>query len=297
MSSAGVQLRDVLRYLLVVSEPDPVARRVAERWGTPRPTGEHVDGAAVRELSAHALMLRRPGPHVHDERLDRRLPPQLIAEGISLVFPSIHRSEQNLPCLTVHPLGNPGPTAEIGGSPRALSPTDPGLMVALLRRMSERAPAIGLRACYESTHHGPWLGLPSLFVEIGYGHLPDPPDEAVKLLSELLPSIETTAGDRIAVAVGGGHYAPHFTDLAIRRSWAFGHILSRHALVGLDGPTAQSAYRLSPGAEGIVYARAADAGIPAFAGLGPRLRESLAPERSRGGTGGSTDAGRPASGT
>ncbi|MGP8077971.1 MAG: D-aminoacyl-tRNA deacylase [Thermoplasmata archaeon] len=265
--------------LVVVSEPDPVASRVVEHWGTPPSTGEFVDGAAVRQLAEGVLLLRRPGPHISDEHLDQKLPASLQAERPSLLFPSIHRGEQNIRCLTVHPLGNFGPSADVGGRPRTVVLTDPPRMAAALRRLAEAGGSVGLPATFESTHHGPELGLPAFFMEIGYGTDPAPPPEAVGVLAATIRSLEVVPGDRIAMAVGGGHYAPHFTDLVLRRRWAFGHIVSRHSLQDLDRATAEAAYRETPGAEGLVFARAADADHPALGGLGPRLRETAAPAR------------------
>lgn len=279
-------------YLVVISDSDPVATAVAARWGTGESTGLFVDGAAVRQLGERAWALRRPGPHIHDEHLDRRLPPSVIRAGISLVFPSIHRSEQNVQCLTVHPLGNPGSSAEVGGEPRRLVPTDPRRMAALLRRLHDERARTGMPATYEATHHGPLLDLPAFFAEIGYGTAPTPPDPAVEALARWLPEIDPAPTDRVALAAGGGHYAPHFTDLTLRRSWAFGHILSRHALGGLSGETAAAAWTATPGAEGIVFARAEDARGPLWQGLGPRLRDQDAPARPA-----PTSASRWASGT
>jgi D-tyrosyl-tRNA(Tyr) deacylase len=267
-------------YLVVVSEQDPVAREVAARWGTPPATGDHVDGAAVRTLSDRALLLRRPGRHIHDERLDARLPGGLLARRPTLVFPSIHRSEKNVPCLTVHPLGNPGESAEVGGRARSLVPADPLRMAAALRALAERGAAAGLSATFEATHHGPELELPGMFVEIGYGTEPAPPPAAVAVLADVLPMLEPSTDDRIALAVGGGHYAPHFTDLVLKRRWAFGHILSRHSLGSLDARTARTALDLSLGARGWLAARAEDAEHPALNDLGPRWRDADAPARA-----------------
>jgi D-tyrosyl-tRNA(Tyr) deacylase len=277
-------------YLVIVSESDPVAQAVAVAWGTPPASGEHVDGAAIRVLSESALVVRRPGPHIFDEHLDDHLPPRLRSLSPTLVFPSIHRSEQNVPCLTVHPLGNLGESAEVGGRPRVVDPTDPQLMVDALRKLAEGGRAVGFSATYESTHHGPELASPAMFVEIGYGADPSPPAEAVRVLAETIPHLRRGDGDRIALAVGGGHYAPHFTDLALKRRWAFGHILSRHALTSLDAEVARAAYDASRGAHGWLAARAEDAGLPALAHLGPRLRDSDAASRrpERGGVTGAS---------
>lgn len=283
--------------VVVVSSEDPVARAVAAFWGTPPSAGLHVDGAAVRRLNSRTLLLQRPGRHVHDEGLDRKLPASLTERGPSLVFPSIHRSEMQVPCLTVHPLGNPGPRADVGGQPRTLVPADPRRMGTALRLLDEGARAIGMRATFEATHHGPALDLPAFFVEIGFSEPEGPPEPAVRLLARTIPEIEPDPTDRVALGVGGGHYVPHFSDLVLRRRWAFGHLLSRHALAEIDRPTAHRAFETSGGAEGVVYARAEDARHPALEGLGPRLRDADASPREPGSARAATDASRSASGT
>jgi D-tyrosyl-tRNA(Tyr) deacylase len=257
-----------------------VAQGVARLWGTPPASGDHVEGAAVRALAPDTWLLRRPRLHIHDDHLDDLLPPTLRARRPSLVFPSIHRSERNVPCLTVHPLGNPTASAEVGGRPSTLVPTDPPRMVTALRLLSERGRAVGFTATYEATHHGPELTLPAFFVEIGYGKESAPPEPALRVLAETIPNLAPASGDRIAVAVGGGHYAPHFTDLALKRRWAFGHILSRHVLPGLTAETAHDALEGSRGAAGWLPARQEDAGHAALQGMGVRLRDSDAPLRA-----------------
>ncbi len=280
-------------YLVVVCETDPVAARVAELWGTPPAEEGHVDGAPIRRLARGVGLLKRGTRHVHDERLDLRLPAGLRAEAPTLVFPSIHRSERGVACLTVHPLGNAGDTADVGGRPRTLVPTDPARMAAALRGLAEGAPATGVPATYEATHHGPELGLPAFFVEIGFGERSEPSEEAVRLLARVLPALPVATDDRVALGVGGGHYAPRFTELALGRRWAFGHLISRHALDGLDRATARAAFAGTPGAEGILFVRSEDARDPVFEGLATRLREKEAPRRGDG-LGAATDgAPRP----
>ena len=265
--------------LVVLSEPDPVARAVGARWGTAEPTGFHVEGAPVRQLEGGLLYVRRPGPHLHDERLDLRLPGPVRDLRPTLVFPSIHRSESKIRCFTVHPLGNPGGQADHGGRPRTLVPTDPWEMAATLRELAEEARALGLPATFEATHHGPELGLPAFFVEVALPEGTEPSDAEVSLLARAIRAAAPDPRDRVALAVGGGHYAPRFTDLARDRRWAFGHILCRHAFADLDAATARAASQATPQAEGVLYARAQDRDLPAFAGLGPALRDTEAPRR------------------
>ncbi len=280
-------------YLVVLSATDPVASAVGELWGAlPRVEGS-VEGAPLRQLGPRAWVVKRPGRHIHDDHLERLLPPDLVDRRPTLVFPSIHRSVQNVQCLTVHPLGNLGDSAEVGGQARTVDPTDPRRMTAVLRRLAEGRDEVGLPVTYEATHHGPTLGLPAFYVEIGFGDEAGPPADAVRLLATACDEIEPDAGDRIALGIGGGHYAPHFTDLALRRRWAFGHLLSRHALETIDAATARAAWDATPGAEGIVFARAHDADDPRWSTIGARLRDQDAPPRAEP----PTSASRSASGT
>ncbi len=267
-------------FVVVLSDVDPVARAVGEHLGTGESVGLFVDGAPFRGLANGAVTLRRPGPHIHDERLDTFLPLEWRSGSTVLVFPSVHRSERGDDALTVHPLGNPGIHAEVGGRPEVVVPTAPRLMADALRRLSEGAGEVGWPASYEATHHGPELGSPAFFLEVG-GHDPDhPPASATRLLASVVECLTEDPVDRVVLGVGGGHYAPHFTDLAIRRSLAFGHILPRHVLDALSPAAAAAAWAATPGAVGVVYARAADAERPVARSWGPRFRESDAARRS-----------------
>ena len=286
----------VARFLVVLSEPDPVARAVEELWGTGIATGEHVDGAAVRRFEDGLTVVRRPVRHIHDERLDLRLSEALRAEHRTLVFPSVHRSVSGTRCFTVHPLGNPGPVAELGGRPRSLVPTDARAMAGVLRSLREAGGRLGVPATYEATHHGPLFAEPAFFVEIAHPDASAPRAEEVRGLADAVRSASIDPADRIALGAGGGHYAPRFSDLAIARRWAFGHLLSRHALAEIDPPTARAAWDATVGAEGIVYVRAQDRSVPALAGLGPELRDTYA-ERRAGAPRAPTSGDRPASGT
>jgi D-tyrosyl-tRNA(Tyr) deacylase len=265
------------RYLLILSETDPVAKALLERWPSGEATGVHVEGATVRALRPGVLTLRRPGHHIFDERFDRLLPTGAPWDRLPLIFPSIHRSKSQRLCLTVHPIGNPRNGTEFGGEPRTLVPPAPRLMTAVLRSLTERAAGLSVPVTFEATHHGPALDHPAMFVEIFLPEAGVPDPSMVEILAEVLPTVESDPHDRVAVGIGGGHYAPHFTDLALARAWAFGHILSRHVAAEVDSALSRTALTQS-GADGFLFARAVDAELPAFADA-RRLREADAPRR------------------
>ncbi len=283
--------------LVVLSERDPVAAALSELWGVPAATGDHVGGTAIRRTPEGLLTLRRPGPHIHDELLDARLPPGLRAQEPTLLFPSVHRSRTGARCLTVHPLGNPGATAELGGRPRTLVPTDPRRAAAILRVLQEEGTRLRLPATFEATHHGPELGVAAAFVEVAVPEGGAPTGPEVEALGRALRTAVPDPADRVALAAGGGHYAPRFTDLCRSRRWAFGHILSRHALEELDRVTAQAAFEATPGAEGVVFATARDRTHPSIVGIAPELRDGEAARRGAEQRPGPSGPSPPTSGT
>ncbi|MFZ1023088.1 MAG: D-aminoacyl-tRNA deacylase [Thermoplasmata archaeon] len=269
----------MFRYLLVASIEDPVARAVWEYWNPRDLTGLHVAGNPIYQLSPAAAAVQRPGHHVADDTLDSCLPCPVLSNKIPIVFPSIHQSEQQIPCFTVHPLGNTGNEADVGGRPASLVPAPARLMVNALRQLAEAKDTTGLPATYEATHHGPWLRNPAFFAEIGFDLTKGPPTEAVEVLARTLLTLNENSEDRVVVGVGGGHYVPHFTDLALRRQWAFGHLISRHALETLDSTVARQAIDQTPACEGVLFARAEDSRSPMWQGVGARLRDQDAPRR------------------
>lgn len=152
-------------------------------------------------------------------------------------------------------------------------------MAGVLRELAYQARSVRVPATFEATHHGPELRLPAFFVEVAVLGSAEPSPEEVGAVAQAIRSASLEPGDRVALAVGGGHYAPRFTDLVLRRHWAFGHILSRYALEEIDAATARAAMDFTPGSEGMVLARARDRSHPALAGLGPILGETAAPPR------------------
>jgi D-tyrosyl-tRNA(Tyr) deacylase len=269
----------MFQYLLVISRQDPVAIALWQQWNPQDRTSLFVGSDPIYQISTVAGAVQRPQLHVSDESLDSLLPAPVREARIPVIFPSIHRSAQRVKCFTVHPLGNAGPETKVGGRPSALVPAPARLMTDALRQMARAESATGMPATYEATHHGPWLRNPAFFAEIGLESIDLPPPMAIQALARLLVTLREEPGDRIAVGVGGGHYAPHFSQLALRRHWAFGHLISRHALPGLDPEVARQAFNGTPGCEGILFARASDASSSAWEGLGPRLRDQDAPRR------------------
>jgi D-aminoacyl-tRNA deacylase len=242
--------------VLVASRADPASVNIRDRLleaGTFERTGNEFRGAAVWARS-ETILVEVEGPSTHDEALDA----DLKATGwpvMDVWFLSKHAAKSGQPSLTVHPIGNHA-AADFGGRPQALPPSSPRDMGALLRRLKHHASAAGLphAVTYESTHHGPWMTVPTLWVEIGsdaqwYGDRKG--GEVVAAAINDVLAGEGRCKGPVVVGVGGGHYVPRATDIALAGKADFGHFLPSHFVESAGPEALQRAVAATPGCEGV----------------------------------------------
>ena len=176
--------------------------------------------------------------HLYAEHVDREWE-ELTGEAPECIaFLSRHKSASGRPSLTVHPVGNWG-AADYGGTPGAVSGTAPEWMTGLLLAISRTAPA-GYQACFEATHHGPLLETPAFFVEIGSDESRWELREPAEVLARALLELKPASGVPL-VGIGGGHYTPRFSDVALLREACFGHMVPKYALEHLTPELLRSA--------------------------------------------------------
>lgn len=174
---------------------------------------------------------------LHDN-IDTEVQQNLGLKPKLAIFISRHTSKTGNPTLTLHPIGNYG-EALFGGRDKKLIQSSPIIMTELLRILKRNANEKNLyhNVCFEVTHHGPNISIPSLFIEVGSN--PDewkkisPANAVAKSILELfeLSYIENRSTDiPVLIGLGGGHYAPRFTDIALERKVAFGHMIPTYQI-------------------------------------------------------------------
>ncbi len=187
-----------------------------------------------------------PDVHLYHDHVDREAEAALGHRPDVVVFLSKHRSESRTRSLTVHPLGNPG-SADYGGRPGALVHAAPHAMTAALRAVRREAADLGYAVTFEATHHGPYLETPAFFIEAGSTEAEWRDPRAAQALMRALLSVKPATGP-VAIGVGGGHYVPRLTDVALARDVAFGHLVSGHAIPHVDDAMIEQLIARSPGA-------------------------------------------------
>jgi D-aminoacyl-tRNA deacylase len=226
MESPGVA--EAVRFL-VASEADEASRRQRDEllrlasWTADQPFGGR-EAWRYRDL----VLVTIGDHHLRRDHLDRDLEIAFNGPIDLVVYLSKHRSESGRPSLTVHPIGNPGP-AEFGGQPGTLVPSAPGWMTAALRGLHREARGQGYEVTFEATHHGPYLTAPTFYIEQGSTEREWADPMAARTIGRVLLDLVPLEAP-VAIGLGGGHYMPRHTDLAMKKQIAFGHLLPTHAL-------------------------------------------------------------------
>lgn len=221
-----------MRTLLVCSEPDTPSvnmKAALLRKGEWEDGGS--DGSASYLLSERYIMMTVPGLHIYAEDADSVA--RKIADFDNMVFLSRHKAVSKMPTLTVHPVGN-YKTADFGGRNGTLCPASPHLMSATLRAMQDLNDTDVYTVSFEVTHHGPFTETPAFFIEIGsdeshWGDL-----HAAEILTDALLAAEADGDNLTAIGVGGGHYAPRFSEVALSHRIDFGHMIPKYQIDGSD---------------------------------------------------------------
>jgi len=219
--------------LIVTSSEDPasmnIRERLLERSGWLEKGVFEGHPVLVRDDYAMVLVDRI---HLDEDLVDERVATALGGTVDVVIFASRHKAESRIPTLTVHPIGNYS-SADFGGRPRTLCRTSPHLMTSALRALNSRAQGLGFNVSFETTHHGPLVGAPAFYIEIGSHEELWGREDAADAIAETILSVREDEYP-VLLCIGGGHYAPRFTEVALTRKVAIGHMAANYALEALD---------------------------------------------------------------
>ncbi|PKK85255.1 MAG: transposase [Thermoplasmata archaeon HGW-Thermoplasmata-1] len=219
----------------------------------------------VSQTKEHKLLLVAINDiHIRRENVDAEIRGQHGFDPEAVIVVSRHRAESGKRSLTVHPVGNYG-AAEFGGKDKTLAPSAPSLMAAALRILKRKSDEkdISYDVCYEVTHHGPYVETPLMFIEIGSSGQEWGDDAAGSAIAETLAELflnPVAEPEHVLVGIGGGHYAPRFTDLVLEyKNVAIGHMIPNYRLESPDFEMAAlaEAFKKTPGATAFYLSRKA----------------------------------------
>ncbi len=238
--------------LLLASKADNASVNLHEAvislggWGTPEILPH---GLLVRHSTQPVHLLLIEKLHIYANRIDMIHEKETAETVDEVLVLSRHAAKSGLPSLTVHAIGVPGeiPHGEegfAGGIKGIAVPPSPrfSAIYSALREESSRSElADEFEVSLETTHHGPVLTKPTLYLEIGSTESEWIRKDAAMLwaavisrvlgLSDASPEGEWFGEGDVMIGLGGGHYAPRHSDIAIRSGLPFGHLLANYALI------------------------------------------------------------------
>lgn len=198
---------------------------------------------------------------IRHENIDKEIEQKLNIKPKQTIFISRHRSKSGEPTLTTHPIGNYA-EAQFGGKTKTLTQSSPRLTTELLRILNHNAKQAKTyhKVCFEVTHHGPYLETPTLFAEVGSTEeewvKTEPADIVAKSIIDLFEKYlyeEDLPRDiPVLIGIGGGHYAPRFTDMALNKKCAFGHMIPTYHIKpgNIDYQIIEEAIKKTPNCQG-----------------------------------------------
>lgn len=203
--------------------------------------------------------------HIYVDDVDKEIEELLNIDIEQVVFISKHSSEAGIHSLTVHPIGNVG-EAKFGGKENKLVPAAPAEMSAALRTLWDETREQDLEGEYdvsfEATHHGPYLETPTYYIEIGSDKESWNDERAGQIIADTVMKVEKNYRDNddIAICVGGGHYAPRYTDLARNKAVSIGHMVPGWGMKYLTKESFKEIVEKTPSVKYVYFDRSSTSG-------------------------------------
>jgi len=255
-----------MTVLLVSSSEDPASTNMKNsllEQTTWEEQGTFCNAPVYHHTSLNNLILVTiPDKKIRHENIDVEVHDQLNIDPKLAIFLSRHRSKMGDPTLTVHPIGNYG-DAEFGGRPKTLIPAAPRMMMHLLRLIKKNleSTTLAFKVCYEVTHHGPFLRIPTLFAEVGSTETQWQQQEPASVIAQSLLELltehsyenEYSSDIPVLLGIGGGHYAPRFTEIVFQKKAAFGHMIPSYQIDAgtIDWEMIEHALATTPNVSGV----------------------------------------------
>jgi len=255
-----------MTVLIISSTEDPAGTNIKNSLLAQSPWDE-IDTFNDQPVYRHAKMkdviiITIKDRTLRHDNIDKEAKEKLGIEPKQVIFISRHRSKTGEPTLTTHPIGNYGEDTSFGGKQKTLVKSSPRLTTHLLRLLKKNAEKAKLyhKVCFEVTHHGPYLDTPTIFAEVGSTDeewkKKEPTNVVAKSLLELLETYhyeEDFLDDiPVLIGIGGGHYAPRFTEVALGKKVAFGHMIPTYQIEGgnINDEILEKTIQATPNVEG-----------------------------------------------
>ena len=152
-----------------------------------------------------------------------------------IIFASTHKSESNEKTICVHAPGN-WRSADLGGKIGKVCKSSALFSKQLFEKLNKNIEHYKIKdykVTMEATHHGPLIGKPCIFVELGSTETEWTDRRAgfviAKTISETIEDFKENPYNEVAIAIGGPHYCPSFNKIQLKSNVAISHVIPNYA--------------------------------------------------------------------
>jgi D-aminoacyl-tRNA deacylase len=200
-----------MKPLIIASKKDPAGMNIIEN---------------LKSLNCKFPIYLTDKEIIHAENIDEEL------EADFIIFASKHQSEKSFNSLTVHTVGNFG-EAKFGGKIGKICPASSKITKHFFQTLFKNSKNLDYQVSLETTHHGPLIKTPCLFIEIGSSLTQWKDKTAGKIIAQtILDSLSSfqEKSYKTAIGIGGPHYCPNFNKIQLQEKYALSHIIPQYNL-------------------------------------------------------------------
>ena len=222
-----------MKFALIVSQKDSAGLTVKQSLLDEGflALGENFEKSPVFELAIRnnqAKLYTTEQDSIYCENIDKEIDADIF------IFATKHQSAAGIHSLSVHPIGNFG-KAEFGGKDKTLCRA-PAFYLKTAYQLLTEYNTLSHEVIHESTHHGPYMEKPSMFIEIGSSPEEWKNPKAGRILAKTIIDLISAPKKqyKAAFGIGGLHHAPNFKKMILESDISLAHLCPKHHSMNLN---------------------------------------------------------------
>lgn len=209
----------MIKFALVYSKKDEAGKNIAEQL--------------KKFFLPQIPLIEAKKELIHLEKIDEK--EEKLKNADILIFISKHESKNSSKVLTIHAPGN-WRNNEFGGRLGKVCPTSANALKFLFQKLKANTENSNLEyeVSMESTHHGPFLNKPAIFLEIGSSEEQWKDKRAAEAIAKTIidfQEFKSIKDNLSAIGISVNHYCKNLNKIQLEDSGiALSHVIARYSL-------------------------------------------------------------------
>jgi D-aminoacyl-tRNA deacylase len=221
-----------MKFAIIVSQKDIAGLNIKDKLQKYHyflPTNELFDDSFVLKLNNDVRLFTIKDDSIYSENIDKKIDAELF------IFATKHQAASGTHSLSIHVPGNFG-IAKAGGEDKYLCKAMSSHMKYAYTKMQELSKELNFEIIQESTHHGPKMNKPAMFIEIGSDINSWEREDAGRIIANIIFELVTKeiAIKKEYCIIGGMHYNYVADKINKNTDFCVGHICTKYNMENID---------------------------------------------------------------